>query len=93
MVMSDKALVKHSQKELARLESELRSLVPVSSTCDHTALLRKKDLGIDKTEKEIRELTKQRDIVESRVEDLLQTIGSDQSSRQWTEFVMILKHR
>ena len=48
MVMSDKALVKHLQKELARLESELRSPAPASSTCDHTALLRKKDLQIDK---------------------------------------------
>lgn len=84
VVMSDKALVKHLQKELARLESELRSPAPASSTCDHTALLRKKDLQIDKMEKEIRELTKLRDIAESRVEDLLQMIGNDQSSSQWT---------
>ena len=48
VVMSDKALVKHLQKELARLESELRSPAPASSTCDHIALLRKKDLQIDK---------------------------------------------
>ena len=34
-------------------------------------------------EKEIRELTKLRDIAESRVEDLLQMIGNDQSSSQW----------
>lgn len=30
-------------------------------------------------EKEIRELTKQRDLAQSRVEDLLQIIGNDQS--------------
>lgn len=48
VVLSDKALVKHLQKELARLESELRSPVPASSTCDYAALLRKKDLQIEK---------------------------------------------
>lgn len=45
--MSDKALVKQLQKELARLESELRTPAP-TSTSDHTALLRKKDLQIEK---------------------------------------------
>ena len=44
-VVFDKALVKHLQRELARLESELRTLGP---TCDYTALLRKKDLQIEK---------------------------------------------
>lgn len=48
VVMSDKALVKHLQKELARLESELRSPAPVSSTSDYGSLLRKKDLRIEK---------------------------------------------
>lgn len=32
-------------------------------------------------EKEIRELTKQRDLAESRIEDLLRMIGQDQTSR------------
>ncbi|CAL5377094.1 unnamed protein product [Camellia sinensis] len=82
VVMSDKALVKHLQQELARLESELRTPAP-SSTCDYSALLRKKDLQIEKLEKEVRELTKQRDLAESRVEDLLRTVGNDQVSRQW----------
>lgn len=48
VVMSDKALVKHLQKELARLESELKSPTPASSTSDYAALLRKKDLRIEK---------------------------------------------
>ena len=48
MVMSDKALVKHLQKEVARLESELRSPTPASSTCDYVSLLRKRDLQIQK---------------------------------------------
>lgn len=48
VVMSDKALVKHLQKELARLESELKTPGPPSSTCDYTTLLRKKDVQIEK---------------------------------------------
>ncbi|XP_044489754.1 kinesin-like protein KIN-7E isoform X2 [Mangifera indica] len=82
VVMSDKALVKHLQKELARLESELRSPAPISSSCDYPALLRKKDLQIQKMEKEIKELTKQRDLFQSRVEDLLKMVGHDQGTRQ-----------
>ncbi|KAF5443852.1 hypothetical protein F2P56_036377 [Juglans regia] len=82
VVMSDKALVKHLQKELARLESELKSPTPASSTSDYAALLRKKDLRIEKMEKEIRELTKQRDLAESRIQDLLRMIGNEQNSRQ-----------
>ncbi|XP_015892536.3 kinesin-like protein KIN-7E [Ziziphus jujuba] len=85
VVMSDKALVKHLQKELARLESELRTPGPTSSSFDYGALLRKKDLQIEKMEKEIRELTKQRDLAQSRVEDLLRMVGNDQDSRQDTE--------
>lgn len=47
VVMSDKALVKHLQKEVARLESELK--VPAAtSNCDYAALLRKKDLQLEK---------------------------------------------
>ncbi|KAK9007568.1 hypothetical protein V6N11_074488 [Hibiscus sabdariffa] len=83
VVMSDKALVKHLQKELARLESELRSpMPPPSSNNDYAALLRKKDLQIEKLEKENRELTKQRDLAQSRVKDLLRMIGNDQDSGQ-----------
>ncbi|KAF2301942.1 hypothetical protein GH714_030605 [Hevea brasiliensis] len=48
VVMSDKALVKHLQRELARLESELKSPAPASSTSDYAALLRKKDIQIQK---------------------------------------------
>ncbi|PHT52706.1 Kinesin-like protein NACK1 [Capsicum baccatum] len=36
VVMSDKALVKHLQKELARLESELKN---PTTTCDHVVLI------------------------------------------------------
>ncbi|KAH1099083.1 hypothetical protein J1N35_016004 [Gossypium stocksii] len=82
VVMSDKALVKHLQREVARLESELRSPVPPSSNSDYATLLRKKDLQIQKMEKEIRELTMQRDLAQSRVKDLLRMIGNDQEMVQ-----------
>ncbi|KAL8553090.1 hypothetical protein ACS0TY_001663 [Phlomoides rotata] len=79
VVMSDKALVKHLQKEVARLESELK--VP-GSTCDHGPLLRKKDMQIEKLEKEIRELKKQRDLAHSRIDDLLEAIESDKGTQK-----------
>ncbi|KAH9623004.1 hypothetical protein KSS87_009627 [Heliosperma pusillum] len=82
VVMSDKALVKHLQKELARLESELRSPAPTSSSCNCSVIIKKKDLQIEKMEKEVRELTKQRDHAQSRVGDLLQIIGNDQPSKK-----------
>lgn len=81
VVMSDKALVKHLQKEVARLESELRS---PGSGCDYGALLRKKDLQIEKLEKEVKELTKQRDLAQSRVEDLLRSVGDYEAPSLWT---------
>ncbi|XP_022898629.1 kinesin-like protein KIN-7F isoform X2 [Olea europaea var. sylvestris] len=76
VVMSDKALVKHLQKEVAHLKSELRTQ---GSTCDHIALLRKKDTQIEKLEKEVRDLTKQQELSQSRVEDLLQVVGNDKT--------------
>ncbi|KAA8536043.1 hypothetical protein F0562_028521 [Nyssa sinensis] len=85
VVMSDKALVKHLQRELARLESELRTPAP-TSTRDYAALLRKKDLQIEKLEKEVKELTKQRDLAQSRLEDLLQVTRNNQASRESFEF-------
>ncbi|XP_068640825.1 kinesin-like protein KIN-7F isoform X2 [Aristolochia californica] len=87
VVMSDKALVKHLQKELARLESELRTPGPVSSTGRSDALMREKDAQIRKMEKEIKELTQQRDLIQSRLEDLLRVVGDDdQPSKLWGDF-------
>ncbi|XP_042508493.1 kinesin-like protein KIN-7E isoform X2 [Macadamia integrifolia] len=85
VVMSDKALVKHLQKELARLESELRYPGQASATSDSRALLREKDLQIAKMEKEIRVLIQQRDLAQSRLEDLLQVVGVDQASKIWAK--------
>ncbi|KAL7082779.1 hypothetical protein ACP275_14G122900 [Erythranthe tilingii] len=80
VVMSDKALVKHLQKEVARLENELKT--PGHPACDHGALLKKKDTQIEKLEKEISELKKQRDLAHSRIDDLLRAIETDKASSQ-----------
>lgn len=46
-VISDKQLVKHLQKEVARLEAELRTPEPSASSCSE-ALLKEKELKIKK---------------------------------------------
>lgn len=48
VVMSDKALVKHLQRELARLENSLKSPESTSISLDTAVLLRDKDLQIEK---------------------------------------------
>ena len=48
VVMSDKALVKHLQRELSRLETELRSSGTTTVTSDSSALLRERDLLVEK---------------------------------------------
>ncbi|KAI3959158.1 hypothetical protein MKX01_023834 [Papaver californicum] len=85
VVMSDKALVKHLQRELARLESEMRNPAPTAATFETVTLLRQKDLQIEKMEKEIKELTQQRDLVQSRLDDLLQVVGNGRNSRRWDD--------
>ncbi|KAL1208191.1 Kinesin-like protein KIN-7E [Cardamine amara subsp. amara] len=84
VVMSDKALVKQLQRELARLESELRNPAPATSSCDCGVVLRKKDLQIQKMEKQLAEMTKQRDIVQSRLEDFMKMVEHDETSKAGT---------
>ncbi|KAI3732138.1 hypothetical protein L1987_63336 [Smallanthus sonchifolius] len=60
MVVSDKQLVKHLQKEVSRLEAELRT--PDASN--------DKDLKIRQMEMEIEELKRQRDLAQSQSEEL-----------------------
>ncbi|KAH9609838.1 hypothetical protein KSS87_021720 [Heliosperma pusillum] len=67
VVMSDKALVKQLKKELAKLETELKTISSVSTK--------------DDMEKEMKELSRQRDLAQSRIEELLRTTGSHQFSR------------
>ena len=47
VVMSDKVLVKQLQRELARLESELRNSASFHLKSDSEALLKKKELEIE----------------------------------------------
>ncbi|KAJ0040432.1 hypothetical protein Pint_28416 [Pistacia integerrima] len=72
IVMSDKALVKHLQRELSRLENELRSSGATSNISDSAAILREKDIEIEKLKRELSEMTLQRDLARAEVEDLLQ---------------------
>ncbi|KAJ4708699.1 Kinesin-like protein [Melia azedarach] len=66
MVVSEKRLVKHLQKEVARLEAQLQSPDP-SSSC-FSSLLMEKELKIQQLEKEMKELKRQRDLAQSQLE-------------------------
>ncbi|XP_020880218.1 kinesin-like protein KIN-7G isoform X2 [Arabidopsis lyrata subsp. lyrata] len=74
VVMSDKALVKHLQRELAKLESELSSPRQALVVSDTTALLKDKDLQIEKLNKEVFQLGQELERAYSRIEDLQQII-------------------
>ncbi|TKY55877.1 Kinesin protein NACK1 [Spatholobus suberectus] len=80
VVMSDKLLVKQLQKELARLESELRNSGPTRLKSDSAALLKEKELQIETLKKEVVDLTMQRDLAQSQIKDMLQVVGDDTSS-------------
>ncbi|CAA3026900.1 kinesin NACK1 [Olea europaea subsp. europaea] len=68
MVISDKQLVKHLQKEVARLEAELRTPDPSNE----------KDSKIRQMEMEIEELRRQRDLAQSQADELRQKLQEDQ---------------
>ncbi|GFP83257.1 kinesin-like protein nack1 [Phtheirospermum japonicum] len=80
VVMSDKALVKYLQRELARMQSELRSPRSTFSPTDYSTVVREKDRQIEKLEEEINDLILQRDIAQSQVKDLLRMLGDDANS-------------
>ncbi|CAI8600077.1 unnamed protein product [Vicia faba] len=65
VVMSDKVLVKQLQKELSRMENELKSL--------NTIVLKERELQIIQMDKEIKDLTRQRDLFQN----LLKSVGKD----------------
>ncbi|GFP94520.1 kinesin-like protein nack1 [Phtheirospermum japonicum] len=80
VVISDKPLVMHLQKELARLESELRYSRPGFAPSNYSMILREKDSQIEKLEKEVKDLILQRDIAQSQVKEFIQILGDDASS-------------
>ncbi|KAJ1422573.1 P-loop containing nucleoside triphosphate hydrolase [Sesbania bispinosa] len=82
VVMSDKLLVKQLQKELARLETELRNSGSTRLKSDSAALLREKDLQIEMLKKEVMDLTLQRDLAQSQIKDMLQVVADDMSSTE-----------
>ncbi|KAE8677131.1 Kinesin-like protein NACK1 [Hibiscus syriacus] len=67
MIVSGKRLVKHLQKEVARLEAKLRTPESTSASCLHS-LLMEKELKIQEMEREMEELKRQRDIAHSQLE-------------------------
>ncbi|XP_047310279.1 kinesin-like protein KIN-7F [Impatiens glandulifera] len=84
VVMSDKALVKQLQRELARLETELRSPRSTTTTVltpNFSALVHEKDFQIERLEKEVINLTLQRDVARSQVHELLQQLREERDSR------------
>ncbi|KAL8168025.1 hypothetical protein V2J09_009524 [Rumex salicifolius] len=82
LVISDKALVKQLQRELARLEDELRN-AGSSARSDSASLLREKDLQIELLERQVRELTLQRDIALSKIQDLHLEVENERNTKVW----------
>lgn len=56
VVMSEKALVKQLQKEMARLENELRSVASISASGNSDSLIREKERIIEKVIEQISKL-------------------------------------
>ncbi|KAK8580849.1 hypothetical protein V6N13_143908 [Hibiscus sabdariffa] len=82
LIMSDKALVKQLQRELARLEKEMRSLGSSTVKGDTAAVMKEKEQLIGQMAKEIEVLTWQRDRAQSRVENLLLSVKEVQMLKQ-----------
>ncbi|KAK8585154.1 hypothetical protein V6N13_139092 [Hibiscus sabdariffa] len=74
LIMSDKALVKQLQRELAKLEKEMRSLGSSTVKGDTAAVMKEKEQLIGQMTKEIEVLTWQRDCAQSQVENLLLSV-------------------
>ncbi|XP_068641151.1 kinesin-like protein NACK1 [Aristolochia californica] len=79
MVVSEKQLVKQLQKEVARLEAELRTPEPSSASCSEV-LIKEKDLKIQEMELEMEELKRQRDIAQSQLNEMRKKVKEEQPS-------------
>lgn len=83
MVVSDKDMVKLLQKEVARLEAELR--VPdnvVADTLDTQALLNEKDVEIQQLRAEVKELNYQRDLAQAELDGLRKRIAEEEEVKK-----------
>lgn len=78
VLMSDKDLVKRLQKELIRLETQLRNVGSVSFTGDSATLLKEKELLIEQMNEEITELTRQLDLAQTHIDSLQKSVREDQ---------------
>ncbi|XP_010535299.1 PREDICTED: kinesin-like protein KIN-7I [Tarenaya hassleriana] len=81
LVVSEKALVKQLQRELARMEKELKNIGSGSASSGFYSMLKQKEELIEKMGQQIKELTWQRDLAQSRVANLLKTGSEDRSLR------------
>ncbi|KAJ8498388.1 hypothetical protein OPV22_008940 [Ensete ventricosum] len=72
VVVSDKQLVKQLQKEVARLEAELRTPEPCAGS---EVLLMEKELKIKQLEIEMERLKRERDLAQSQLDELRQKVG------------------
>ncbi|KAL9662385.1 hypothetical protein QQ045_027218 [Rhodiola kirilowii] len=79
LVMSDKALVKQLQREMARLENELKNAGAMSGNTS-AVLLKEKESLIEKMDREMKELIRQRDLSELRITELIQSAGNTRAS-------------
>ncbi|KAL6502661.1 hypothetical protein OROHE_024314 [Orobanche hederae] len=85
ILISDKALMRHLQEELARLERKVKNSGSDSGPTKYYQILREKDAQIEKLEKEIKDLILQRDIAQSQVKEFIQILGDDASSMTMTQ--------
>ncbi|XP_071691739.1 kinesin-like protein NACK2 [Rutidosis leptorrhynchoides] len=69
MVIADKQLVKHLQKEVTRLKAGLLSPEPSSSECLKSLLL-EKEQKIEQMEREMNEVKRERDLAQSKLEEV-----------------------
>ncbi|XP_010550454.1 PREDICTED: kinesin-like protein KIN-7G isoform X2 [Tarenaya hassleriana] len=94
-VMSDKVLVKHLQRELARLESVLRSPGRAFVEPDTAALLREKDIQIEKLNIEVFELKQQLDFAHSQIEGFKRIVGEETHPEKETSSTesMVMEHQ
>ncbi|XP_077253240.1 kinesin-like protein NACK1 [Tasmannia lanceolata] len=77
MFISEKQLVKHLQKEVARLEA-LRTPEISATSSGSEAILVEKELKIQKMEMEMEELKQQRDIAQSQLDELRRKVQGEQ---------------